>query len=383
MSSGPVATDGVGAAATASYGRRVTSRDQRSVVLHVDADAFFASVEQLDAPRLAGLPVLVGGTGGRGVVASASREAKRLGARSAMPMGAARRLCGPHHVIVSPRFARYQEVSAAMVAVFERHAEMVEPLSIDEAWLALPPDVDPDGVAAAIRRDVRGTVGITVSVGAATTMVCAKMLSTWVKVERGPGSQAWLGGAAAEREWMAAQPVRSLPGVGPVTASTLADEELDTIGELAAADPARLERVLGTAAARTLQAFARNEDDRRPGPPAERKQLSTERTLANDLATTAAVVALAVELAGEVAADLRERGGGARTVTVKLRAHDFEDVSRSRTLPAPTDEPERLRAVARSLADVAHEALGGAPVRLVGVAVSGLADATQPTLSLD
>lgn len=351
-------------------------------VLHVDADAFFASVEQLDEPRLHGLPVLVGGIGGRGVVASASTEAKRLGARSAMPMGQARRLLGPHHVVVQPRFARYQEVSRQMLAVFDAHATMVEPLSIDEAWLALPADADPPRVAAALCRDVRREVGITVSVGAATTMVCAKMLSTWTKAVHGPGSRAWLGGAAAERAWMAEQPVRALPGVGPVTASTLADEELHTIGALAAADPGRLERVLGTAAARSLRAFAANQDPRRPGPPAERKQVSTERTLDRDLMSTDAVVALAGELAAEVAATLHERGGGARTLTVKLRSASFEDCTRGRTLTAPTDEADRLVTLAHELALVAHDALDGVPVRLVGIAASGLSDATQPTLDL-
>lgn len=352
------------------------------VVLHVDADAFFASVEQLDNPRLDGLPVLVGGTGGRGVVASASTEAKRLGARSAMPMGAARRLCGPHHVILTPRFERYQEVSRAMFAVFARHAAVVEPLSIDEAWLALAGDEHPARAARRIREDVRREVGITVSVGAATTMVCAKMLSTWTKVDRGPGSQAWLGSHAAERAWMATQPVRALPGVGPVTAATLADEELHTIGELAGADRGRLERLLGTAAAHSLLALAGNDDPRRPGPAAERKQLSTERTLAADLTTTTAVVALATELAHEVVDGLRERGGGARTLTVKLRSSSFDDLRRSRTLPAPTDDPAVLVPVAHALARAAHDALDAAPVRLVGVAASGLADATQPTLDL-
>lgn len=352
-------------------------------VLHVDADAFFASVEQLDHPRLVGLPVLVGGVGGRGVVASASREAKRLGARSAMPMGTARRLCGPHHVVVSPRFARYHEVSRQMLEVFARHAVMVEPLSIDEAWLALAPGTHPARVARAVREDVRDSVGITVSVGAASTMVCAKMLSTWTKAERGPGTQAWLGSATEERAWMAEQPVRALPGVGPVTAATLADEELVTIGQLAAAEPARLERVLGTAAGRTLGAFARNQDPRRPGPPAGRKQISSERTLDADLTSTAAVVALAGELAEEVGGTLGERGGGARTVTVKLRSSSFDDVTRSRTLDAPTDEVALLVGAAHDLARTAHVALDGGPVRLVGMAVSGLSDATQPTLDLE
>lgn len=360
----------------------MTAEGEGAVVLHVDADAFFASVEQLDNPRLVGVPVLVGGTGGRGVVASASREAKRLGARSAMPMGAARRLCGPHHVVVSPRFSRYQEISREMFALFERHAETVEPLSIDEAWLALPDGVHPARVARRVREDVRASLGITVSVGAATTMVCAKMLSTWTKAERGPGSQAWLGTHEAEQAWMASQPVRSLPGVGPVTAAALADEELDTIGGLAGADRRRLERLLGTAAAQSLLALANNDDRRRPGPPAERKQLSTERTLAQDLGSTDAVVALAGDLAHEVVDGLAERGGGARTITVKLRSSTFDDLRRSRTLDAPTDDRALVVATATELARAAHDALDGVPVRLVGVAASALADATQPRLDL-
>lgn len=352
------------------------------VVLHVDADAFFASVEQLDDPRLEGVAVLVGGVGGRGVVASASREAKRLGARSAMPMHMARRVCGPHHVVVTPRGSRYREVSREMMAVLGRHAGVVEQLSIDEAWLGLAAGVDPARAAAMVRRDVRDEVGITVSVGAATTMVCAKMLSTWTKASAGPGSQAWLGGRERERAWMATRSVRALPGVGPVTAQALADVEVETIGDLVAVAPRQLERVVGTAAARSLAAFARNDDPRWPDPTGERKQVSSERTLAEDVNDPASIAALVAELAAGVAAAVRGRGGGARTVTVKLRSTDFVDVTRSRTLSAPTDEAAVVTRVAVELAPIAHAALDRAPVRLVGVAASGLTDAAQPTLDL-
>lgn len=351
-------------------------------VLHVDADAFFASVEQLDDPRLEGVPVLVGGVGGRGVVASASREAKRLGARSAMPIGMARRLCGPHHVVLSPRFPRYAEVWRAMLAVFDRHATVVEQLSIDEAWLALPAGVHPARAARDLRHDVRRDVGITVSVGAATTMVCAKMLSTWTKATAGPGSQVWLGGREQERGWMADQPVRALPGVGPVTGEALAAIEVTTIGELRALDPRELERVVGTAAARSLTAFALNDDPRRPDPSGERKQISSERTLATDVEARDEIAALVDDIAASVADSVRRHGGGARTVTVKLRSGDFTDVTRSRTLASPTDERRVLQAAAAELVVHAHAALDNAPVRLVGVAASGLTPAAQPTLDL-
>lgn len=351
-------------------------------VLHVDADAFFASVEQLDQPRLEGVPVLVGGVGGRGVVASASREAKRLGARSAMPIGMAQRLCGPHHVVLSPRFERYAAVSASMMAVFARHAAVVEQLSIDEAWLGLPEGVGPTAAAARLRSEVRREVGITVSVGAATTMVCAKMLSAWVKRARGPGSQVWLGGRDRERAWMAEQPVRALPGVGPVTAAAFADVEVVTIGDLRRLSSHQLERLVGRAAARSLAALAANDDPRRPDPSGERKQISTERTLAADVVDRGEVAALVRDLAGRVAGAVRGHGGGARTITVKLRSADFEDVTRSRTLEAPTDEQTVVESVADDLVVLAHAALEHAPVRLVGVAASGLTTAAQPTLDL-
>lgn len=351
-------------------------------VLHVDADAFFASVEQHDDPRLRGLPVLVGGLGGRGVVASASVEAKRLGAGSAMPMSVAVRRLGPHHVVVTPRFTRYQEVSRAMFAAVEPHAELVQPVSVDEAFVALPPGARLPAVAAAVRRDVRAAVGITVSVGGASTMVCAKMLSTWTKATAGPGSQAVRGDRLDERAWMATQPVRALPGVGPVTARHLAELDVRTVGDLAATPPSDLERALGRAAAASLTALARNDDPRLPSPPAERKQVSTERTWRRDVDDTAVLVARAREQVDGLVEALRDRGSAARTLTVKLRDADFTDVSRSRTLPDATDEAALLADIAGDLATAAHAALGRAPVRLVGVAASNLTGAAQPTLDL-
>lgn len=352
-------------------------------VLHVDADAFFAAVEQLDQPRLRGLPVLVGGLGGRGVVASASVEAKRLGARSAMPMSVAQRHLGPHHVVVTPRFARYREVSGVLFATLERHAVLVQPISIDEAFVDLPPDVATAWAAAAVRRDVRAATGITVSVGGASTMVCAKMLSTWTKAAHGPGSQAVLPDRAAERDWMATQPTRALPGVGPVTAATLADHGITLVGQLAATAPGDLERVLGRAAAHGLTALARNDDPRRPSPPGERKQVSHERTWGEDVDDTDVLVERAREQAVRVAEALRARGSGARTVGVKLRSADFTDVSRSRTLAGASDDVAVLADVAAELVRTAHAALDRAPVRLVGVAASNLTDAAQPTLALE
>ena len=352
-------------------------------VLHVDADAFFASVEQLDQPQLLGVPVLVGGLGGRGVAASVSREAKRLGARSAMPMGQAKARCGPHHVVVSPRFARYQEVSRAMVAVFDAHATVVEQVSIDEAWLELPPGVDPAAAAHAVIEDVLGRVGITVSVGAATTLVCSKMLSTWTKAAQGPGTYAWLGGSRQERMWMAAQPVRALPGVGPVTAATLAEVEVATVADLLAVPERLLQKLVGKAATRSLLQLGRNDDPRRPDPSGERKQVSSERTLRTNITELDELVTLAGDTATGVARAISSRGGGARTITVKLRSDAFVDVSRSRTLDAPTDEEGVMVAVAHDLVRVAHAALEHAPVRLVGVSASGLTTSTQPTLDLD
>lgn len=351
-------------------------------VLHVDADAFFASVEQLDEPRLRGLPVLVGGIGGRGVVASASVEARRLGARSAMPMSVAQRRLGPHHVVVTPRFGRYREVSRQLFAALEPHAELVQPVSVDEAYVELAAGVAVARVASVVRREVAAATGVTVSVGGATTMVCAKMLSTWTKVVRGPGSQMVLPDRAAERAWMASQPVRALPGVGPVTAGALADLEIALVGDLAAKQPRELERALGRAAAHQLTALARNDDPRRPAPPGARKQVSQERTWREDVDDTAVLADRAAAQAVEVVASLLAHGEGARTMSVKLRDRDFIDVQRSRSFVQPSDDEALLVATVRELALAAHAALDRAPVRLVGVAASNLAPAAQPTLDL-
>lgn len=351
-------------------------------VLHVDADAFFASVEQLDQPRLRGLPLLVGGVGGRGVVASASVEAKRLGARSAMPMSVAQRGLGPHHVVVTPRFERYREVSRAMMDALAQDAQLVQPVSIDEAYVALREGADARRAARAAVARVRAATGISVSVGGATTMVCAKMLSTWTKVVNGPASHAVLRDAAAERAWMAEQPVRALPGVGPRTAEALADLDVTTVGGIAGVDRALLERAVGVAAARALSSTARNDDPRRPSPPEARKQVSQERTWSHDVDDTHVLVERARVQAVEVVAALRDGGVAARTVSVKLRDADFTDVSRSRTLPHATDEEQVVADVAADLVGLAHAALDRRPVRLVGVAASNLADAAQPSLDL-
>ncbi len=294
-------------------------------ILHVDADSFFASVEQRDNPELVGVPVLVGGAGARGVVASASVEAKRLGVRSAMPMWRARALCGPSLVVVASRHARYREVSEVVFGLLARAAAVVEPVSIDEAYVLLPTDADPPTVAGRLRRDVRREVGITVSIGGGTTKVVAKMSSAWVKQVRGPGSQAILA-PDQEQDWLAVQPAEALPGCGPVTAAALADLGIRTIGDLRRQPLAALARRIGTAAAENLLALAHNDDPRPVAPPAARKQLSQEHTFAQDLPDRAAVRAAVADTAARVAAGLADERRAARTFTVKLRTDDFEDV---------------------------------------------------------
>ena len=351
-------------------------------VLHVDADSFFASVEQRDHPDLAGVPVLVGGAGARGVVASASPEAKRLGVRSAMPMWRARALCGPSLVVVASRHERYREVSAQLFALLAQSAEVVEPVSIDEAYLLVGADGEgAPTVAGRLRARVRRELGITVSVGGGTTKVVAKMLSAWVKGVRGPGSQAIIA-PDEEWEWLGTQPAAALPGCGPVTAAALAELGVATIADLRRQPHPTLARRIGNAAATNLLALARNDDPRPVAPPAARKQLSQERTFARDLPDGAAVRRAVAEVAAHVASSLADEQLGARTYTVKLRTDDFSDVSRSHTLPAPTADAATIDRVTATLVDEAHAAIGDHTVRLIGVAAANLSAAEQPALPL-
>lgn len=349
----------------------------RPTVLHLDADAFFAAVEQLDDPRLAGRAVLVGGLGNRSVVASASREAKARGARSAMPMEQARRLVGPH-VVVTPRGARYREVSRGLFDLVRARAGEIEQVSIDEAFLHVPLGQQPARFAVHMVRAVRAAMGLTVSIGGGSTRLVAKLASTVTKRQAGPGTVLVVPGEA-ELDWLAPMDVGAIPGVGPRTRQVLAAVGVETVADLRAVGLPLLRRELGEAAAVRLAALADNagpwglELDR------EAKQISHETTYEQDRATTEEIRDEVIRLAAPTVDDLGARV--ARTVTVKLRDADFTTVTRSDTASATADR-DAITDRALRLAATAHDALGRRPVRLIGVALSNFSPHSQLALDL-
>lgn len=349
----------------------------RPTVLHLDADAFFASVEQLDDPRLAGQAVLVGGLGSRAVVASASREAKARGARSAMPMSEARRLLGPH-VVVTPRGHRYREVSRQLFDVVRDRAGDIEQVSIDEAFLHVPPDQRTPRFAVGLVRAVRDEVGVTVSIGGGTTRLVAKLASTATKREAGPGSVKIVA-ADDELDWLAGMDVSSIPGVGPRTREVLDAVGIETIADLRTAGLPLLRRDLGQAAATRLVALAQNQGPWELELDREAKQTSHEVTYETDRVRADEIAAEVRRLAVATVGDLGPRL--ARTVTLKLRDTDFTTVTRADTADA-TDDLQRIVERALRLAVIAHEALGGRPVRLIGVSLSNFTSSAQLTLEL-
>lgn len=346
-------------------------------VLHVDMDAFFASCEQLTRPTLRGRPVLVGGQGGRGVVAGCSYEARAKGARSAMPSHQARRLVGPGAVFVSPRMPVYRALSRRVFEVFAEHAPVVEQISVDEAFLE-PPELrgaDADRTrqwAQELRAAIRAATGLPASVGAGAGKQYAKIASELAKPD---------GVMVVPRrdhaEVMFPLPVRSLWGVGPVAGERLAQFGVATIGDLAAMNDDDVAHALGKTVGPAIARIARGYDDRPVHERAEAKQISAESTFAADL-TTSGQVAAAVRRAAEAAhRRLLSDGRAARTVTVKVKRSDFTSITRSYTLPVGTTSLETIIGVARSLAP---DPVDFGAIRLLGVGVSGLTDHYQDAL---
>lgn len=345
-------------------------------ILHVDMDAFFASVEQHDHPEHRGKPLIVAGSErSRGVVAAASYEARRFGIHSAMPTSRALRLC-PQVVRVSPRHSRYHEVSAEIQAVFASYTPQVEPLSLDESFLDLTEycvlhrcSVGP--VAAEIKRAVRERTGLTASAGAGPNKLVAKIASD---VEKPDGLvvvppervQAFLRPLPVERLW----------GVGPVTASRLRALGLVTIGDIANRDPAWLEQTFGRSGP-IFHQLARGDDDRPVVTWHEPRSVSSENTFATDVADADEVLNCLREQAEEVASRLRSHGYHGRTVNLKLRYADFTTITRSLTPPHLVADVGPLFAIARTLLLTRTE-FPQRPIRLVGVGVSGLLDAEGP-----
>jgi DNA polymerase-4 len=354
--------------------------DGGSTILHVDMDAFFASVEIRRRPDLRGRPVLVGG-GVRGVVAAASYEARRYGVRSAMSMTRALRLC-PHAVVLPPDRGAYAAASAQVMAILRAVTPLVEPLSLDEAFLDVAGATArlgrPVEIARRIRADIEGTLGLTCSIGVAPTKFVAKVASARCKPDG-----LLLVATGAVLEFLHPLPVTVLWGVGQRTGEQLHRLGLRTIGDLAAIPVEVLHRSVGAAVAEHLAALARGHDPRPVDPVDVEKSISADHTTDADLTESAQVDGELLRLAGEVARRLRARSLVARTVGIKIRFADFRTVTRVRTLPGWVDSGAAIHQTAADLYRGLR--LDRPRIRLVGVKAEGLREVEHASeqLSLD
>ncbi|MCB2222960.1 MAG: DNA polymerase IV [Actinobacteria bacterium] len=343
-------------------------------IAHVDMDAFFVEVERRRDPALRGVPVAVGGTGTRGVVASASYEARRHGVHSAMPMAHARRQC-PALRVVPPDPRAYGAASEAVFEIIRSFTPRVEPLSVDEAFLdigglRLHHD-SPRGFADALRAAIRGGTGLPSSVGIATVKLLAKMASGDAKPDG-----VLVVPAGTERAYLAPKPVRALWGVGEATHARLEQLGVATIGDLASIPEATLCRRLGPSLGSHLAALSRAVDPRPVEGGDVVKSISVEQTYERDLEGRAAMERELLRMADRLAARLRRAGFAARGVTLKVRFADFSTITRSHTGRAPLDTAHDLYAAALALLDRA--AVGERPVRLLGLGGDNLDDAAAP-----
>ncbi|MEV0841075.1 DNA polymerase IV [Actinocatenispora sera] len=342
-------------------------------ILHVDMDAFFASVEVHRRPELRGRPVVVGGVAGRGVVSSASYEARRFGVHSAMPTARARRLC-PAAIFLPPDFAAYRAASDAVMKIFAQTTPLVEPLSLDEAFL----DVSgarrllgsPAQVARQIRARVVGELGLTCSVGVAPTKFVAKLASSRAKPDG-------LLVVPADRvvAYLHRLPVGALWGVGERTEQALRRLGVTTVADIAHSRPETLVSALGPAVGSHLYELAWGRDPRAVTPHTPEKSVGAETTFETDIADPEKIRRVLLELAGRCATRARRAGVTGRTVSIKVRFADFRTITRSRTLPDPTDVAREMFETGWSLFD----ALGTREqVRLIGLRLEGLQDEAAP-----
>jgi DNA polymerase-4 len=349
-------------------------------IAHVDLDAMFAAVEQRDKVSLRGRPVIVGGVAGRGVVATASYEARRYGARSAMPTAEARRRCPPGTAFLAPRFAAYRRTSEVVMALLDTVSPLVEQVSIDEAYIDLAAaghhDLSPAGLAALgskIRADIaEATGGVTASIGIGTSKLVAKIGSDLDK----PNGLT-IAAPGHEQELLHPLPVTRLPGVGPATAERLRRSGIHTIGRLAQAPRPDLVDWFGQSHGNSLYRLARATDDRPVISEREAKSVSAEETFDIDLTDRLRLNTELDLLATRVAGRLRTGGLSARTVTIKVRHYDFTTITRSTTRPQPTDDPKLVAHLARRLLAEIDTSSG---IRLLGVGVTTLADFVQDDL---
>ncbi|WP_223360722.1 DNA polymerase IV [Leifsonia sp. ZF2019] len=363
--------------------RRVTTAavdDSTATVLHVDMDAFFASVELLDRPDARGKPAIVGHAGGRGVVTSATYEARRFGVRSAMPMSQALRLC-PTAIILPPHYEKYTEYSARVMEIFHEVTPLVEPLSIDEAFL----DVagarrllgSPRRIAELIRARVHEETGLTCSVGVAGTKFMAKLASGRAK----PDGLLVIP-PADTLAYLRPLPVGALWGVGASTQASLERMGMRTVADLADAPLSVLERAVGQAGARRLHDLANGRDARRVITETREKSVGHENTFGVDVDEPDVLRREFLRLSGRVGERLRRHGLVGRTVAIKVRFSDFRTITRSRTLAEPTNVGRRLFEEAWQIFEALDLDVHATPIRLIGVRAEQLLDAGGDALAL-
>jgi len=357
-------------------------------ILHVDMDAFFVSVELRRRPELRGQPVIVGGSADRGVVAAASYEARHYGIHSAMPSTRARRLC-QHAVFLNGDHAHYSEVSGRVMTIFRSFTPLVEPISLDEAFLDVTGARRLHGeaadIAAAIRTKVEEQEGLTCSVGVAPNKFLAKLASEAAKPRASPtGPQPGLGvkvvEPGGELAFLHPLPVQALWGVGPKTLEKLRSRGIQTVAELAALSQQEAAMFLGDANGRHLHQLAHEIDDRPVEPELQPKSVGHEETFARDHRDPRTLQREAVRMADAVAQRLRNHGLSGRTVTIKVRFHDFRTITRSVTLTAAVDNGPAIARAAKELLEQVDPSSG---VRLLGVSVANLVDDGARQLSLE
>jgi DNA polymerase-4 len=338
-------------------------------ILHIDMDAFYASVEEQDRPELKGKPLIVGGTGGRGVVAAASYAVRRFGVRSAMPMREALRRC-PQAVCVAPRMARYKEVSEQVFAIFHQFTPLVEGLSLDEAFLDVTSSQQLLGSAESMGREIRGRIqlqtGLTASVGIAPNKLLAKIASDLNK----PDGMCRLDPDHA-REIIDGLPVEKLFGIGPRTLPAVHAAGIRSFGDLRGAGDDVLRRVFGRHG-EAMRARASGLDDRPVEPNRAEKSISAEETYAADIRGSALLSVEILRLADRAASRLRAQGLAAGRVSVKIRRADFTTFTRQRALGSATQDTAVVSAVAQNLLGEWLADQPNAPIRLLGVGVGGL-----------
>ena len=349
-------------------------------IIHIDMDAFYASVEQSDSPRLAGKPVIVGGDPkGRGVVAAASYEARNFGVHSAMPMGRAIKLC-PQAIILPVRMDRYVQVSTRLHNIFERFTPLVESVSLDEAFLDVTESIrlfgNAEKIAHTIKKEIKEKLRLTASVGVAPNKFLAKLASDLKKPD---------GFVVVteqnKQDILDPLPVNKIWGVGKITARILQSHGIQTIAHLRKMPLERLQRLVGNCATQLLD-LACGLDESKVEPDKYAKSVSSEQTFPTDIQDKEILLSILLEQVEEVAQRLRANSLKAGNLTLKLRYPNFQTITRSKTLPQPTNTTQALWQAARAVFQNWHSRSSAAPLRLLGFAASGLVpqDADQKLL---